>query len=144
MSIKLKLEGFDELLKEIEKAGGTINSATRECMKKSADIMQEELRSKMTSANVDSDLISAMPPNEIESSGNIITARVGYKKGAYNPDALSDGYKVVFLNYGTPHRSAHGKVDARGFIQKAKNAARKQIKAEQEKTLTEILKGLSK
>jgi len=144
MAIKLKLEGFDDLLKEIEKAGGSINTATRKCMVQSADIMESELKSKMSSADVDKDLISAMPPAEIESEGNRITARVGYKKGAFNPDDPSDGFKVVFLNYGTPHRSQHGKVAARGFIQKAKKAARKKIKAEQEKTLTEILKGLSK
>ena len=45
----------------------------------------------------------------------------------------------MFLNYGTPHRSVHGKVVARAFIQKAKKAAKKPIKAEQEKTLTEIV-----
>lgn len=144
MSIKLKIEGFEQLLKDIEKAGGSINSATQECMKKSADIMQNELKAKMQSANVASDLISRMPAPEIETNANRVTARVGYKKGAYNPEDPSDGYKVVFLNYGTPNRTEHGKMRKLGFIQKAKNSAKKLIKAEQEKTLTEILKGLTK
>ena len=142
MSIKLKLNGFEELLKQIEKAGGSVNSATRKCMDKSAEIMQSELKSQMRFSNVDSGLIAAMPPYEIESSGNRITARVGYKKGAYDPENLSDGYKVVFLNYGTPNRTKHGKVVGRGFINKAKNKAKRSIKAEQEKTLQTILKGL--
>ena len=142
MSIRLKLDGFDDLLKEIEKAGGSINAATKKCMEKSASIMESELKNQMTSAGVENRLISAMPPSEIETSGNRVTARVGYKKGAFDPKNPSDGYLVVFLNYGTPNRSKHGQVKARGFIQKAKKKAKKQIEAEQEKTLKEILKGL--
>jgi len=142
MSIKLKIEGFENILHDIQKASGSINHATRECMNKSAEIMQNEFKAQMHAANVDGGLISAMPPPEVEASANRITARVGYKKGAYDPKNPSDGYKIVFLNYGTPHRTEHGKVRARGFIQKAKKTARRKIKAEQEKTLKEILKGL--
>lgn len=142
MSIRLKLTGFDEILKDIEKAGGSINGATRECMVKSADIMQNELKSEMRAADIDSDLIESMPQYDLESSGNRITARVGFKKGAYDPKNPSEGYKAVFLNYGTPRRSKHGKVRARGYILKAKRNAKRKIKAEQEKTLKEILKGL--
>lgn len=143
MSIKLKLQGFEDLLKDIEKAGGSINKATRVCMENSAGIMESELKSKMQSANVAPRLISAMPAPKIESSGNRITARVGYEKGAYDPKNPSNAYKVIFLNYGTPKRTEHGKVSKRGFIQKAKRSAKKKIKAEQEKTLKEILKGLT-
>lgn len=142
MSIKLKFEGFEDILNDIAKANGSINAATRECMVKSADIMDKELKTQMQAAFVDSDLIAAMQPPEVESKANRVTARVGYKKGAYDPHNLSNGYKVVFLNYGTPNRTEHGKVRARGFIQKAKNHAKRAIKDEQEKTLKEILKGL--
>lgn len=142
MSIKLKLNGFDELLSKIEQAGGTIDGAAKKCLQVSADIMQDELKKQMQAANVDSGLISRLPPPEIESNGNRHTARVGYKKGAYDPDNPSDGYKVVFANYGTPHRSKHGKQPAKGFIQKAKKKANTQIKKEQEKTLEQILRGL--
>lgn len=142
MSIRLKLEGFDELLKDIEKAGGSINSATRECLVKSAVILQNELVVKMQAADVDGDLIKAMDQYEIETHANRYKARVGYKKGAYDPHNLSAGYKVVFLNYGTPRRKEHGQIEARGFIQKAKKAANRKIKKQQEETLQEILKGL--
>ena len=109
MSIKLKLDGFDELLKEIEKAGGKVDNATKICMDKSAAIMETELKSQMQKADVQSDLISRMPPPEVENDFGKFTARVGYKKGAYDPKNPSDGYKVIFLNYGTPHREKHGK-----------------------------------
>lgn len=140
MSIKLKFEGFDELLTKIEKAGGTIKVATDTCMRQAASTMERELKQSMESAKVDSGLINAMPPSEVEWKGNACIARVGYKKGTYDPSNPSDGYKVVFLNYGTPHRSKHGKIEKRGFIQRAK----KKIKKQQEETLQKILEGVTK
>lgn len=144
MSIKLKLEGFEELLKEIEAAEGSIKGACESAVRQSAHTMQSELKSEMKKANVPNDLINAMPQFEVKTSGNRVTAKVGYKKGSYNPKDISDGYKVVFLNYGTPHRSEHGKVVARGFIQKAKKNANKKIKKQQEEALKKILKRLKK
>lgn len=139
MSIKLKLNGFEELFKQIEQAGGTIDRAAESCLKQSAQIMQSELKTQMQQSGVDSDLISSMPPFEVEANGNRYTARVGYKKGAYDPNNPSDGYKVVFLNYGTPNRSKHGKVAARGFIQRAKKTASAPMKRAQKETLEKIL-----
>lgn len=142
MAIKLKLEGFDELLKDIERAGGSIDSAAETCLKNSASIMEAELKTQMNNTGVDSGLINRMPAPQIERDGNRYTARVGYKKGTYNPTDISDGYKAVFINFGTPRRSKHGKVRARGFIAEAKKEASQQIKKQQKKTLDEILKGL--
>ncbi len=143
MSIKIKLEGFDELLSKIEKAGGSIDGAVESCVKQSATIMHNELKTQMQKADVDSELISQMPAPTFEKEGNRMTARVGYKKGAYNPRDPSDAYKIIFLNFGTPKRKIHGKVKARGFIKKAKTKARPQIKKQQEQTLDNILKGLN-
>lgn len=142
MAIKLHLEGFDELLAKIEQAGGTIDGAVETCMRKSAGIMEAEIKAEMSKSGVDSGLVSAMPPYSIEREGNRISARVGYKKGTYDPENLSDGYKVVFLNYGTPRRSKHGKIAPLGFIQRAKKSAAKKIKKQQEETLTDILEDL--
>lgn len=142
MSIKLQLDGFDELLKKIETAGGSIDAAAETCLKKSANIMEAELKAQMSKADVDAALINRMPAPTIEKDGNRMTARVGYKKGAYNPRNISDGFKIVFLNFGTPRRKKHGKIKARGFIAKAKKKAKPQIKRQQETTLNEILRGL--
>lgn len=139
MSIKLKLTGFDDLLEKLQKVDGGIDRASEQCIKESAQIMQDELKSQMKKSGVDAELINRMPTPEIERDGNRTTARVGYKKGAYNPDNLSDGYKIVFLNYGTPKRRKHGKVDARGFILKAKKKASTQIKNKQRETLKKII-----
>lgn len=139
MSIKLRMTGFEDLLTQIEKAGGSINDATRDCMEKSAAIMQTELKSQMHAADVPEQLIDEMPNPKIEENGNRITAFVGYKKGGYDPKNLSNGYKIVFLNYGTPRRKKHGKVAPRGFIQVAKKQATPQIRKAQRATLKKIL-----
>ena len=145
MSIKLKLdEGWHDLIREIEKAGGKIDKAVTVCQERSANVMQHELVDQMQRSKVDSELISRIPSPVVENNHGVITARVGYKKGSYNPQNISDGYKVVFINYGTPRRKKHGKIQPRGFITKAKNKARKNIKAEQEKAFNEILEGLKK
>lgn len=144
MSIKIKLEGFDELLTEIEKAGGTIDEAAQKCLQKSAQIMNDELTTQMQAANVDSGLINRMPPPEVEKDGNRYNARVGYKKGEYDPNKPSDGYKVIFANYGTPRRSKHGKQPEKGFIKKAKKKASAPIKKAQKETLNNILGDLKK
>lgn len=138
----LQLKGFDSLFEQIQKAGGSIDSAAKKCIRQSADIMQDELKAQMQAAGVDADLIGSMPPPTIEAEGNRYRAEVGYKKGSYDPRNPSDGYKVVFLNYGTPRRTMHGQVAARGFIQKAKKKARPKIKKAQQETLNEILRGL--
>lgn len=143
MSIKIKLDGFDDLLNQIQKAGGTAESAAQKCLEKSAEIMHGALQVEMRKSNVDSGLISRMPTPEMEADGNRFTARVGYKKGEYNENNPSDGYKVVFANYGTPNRSKHGKQPAKGFIQRAKKKARPQIKKAQQETLDDIVKGLN-
>lgn len=144
MSIKLKFEGFDELLKEIEAAGRTIDSAVESTMRQSAQTMQSTLKSEMQSANVSEHLIADMPQPEVFKDGNTFVARVGYRKGAYDKNDPSDGYKVVFLNYGTPHRSKHGKMVAKGFIQKAKKKAKPKIKKQQKETLEKILSRLKR
>lgn len=142
--IKLKLEGFDELFTQIKKAGGSVDAAAHTCIKKSANIMHDELTTQMQSAGVESDLISRIPPPEITVEHNRVGAKVGYKMGAYNPADPSDGFKVVFHNYGTPRRSKHGKMVALGFIQAAKKKANPKIKKAQKETLDEILGGLNR
>lgn len=140
----LQLQGFDDLLEKIQKAGGSIDQAADSCLRQSAQVMQKELKAQMQAAGVDGDLINSMPPPQTTVKNNRYSAAVGYKKGDYDPNNPSDGYKVVFLNYGTPRRTKHGKVAARGFIQKAKKKARPQIKKAQQDTLEKILGRVSR
>lgn len=135
-SIELKLTGFDELIKKIEQAGGSIDSTVNTCMEKSAQIAQDQIKDQMIKKKVSKRLVNSMPKYEISRNGNAITARVGFKKGKYDPRNLSDGYKAVFINYGTP------RIKPREFIKAAKSKAKRQIKQVQQETLSEILEEL--
>lgn len=147
--LKVQLTGFDEMLKNIEKAGGSINKAVDECIRKSADIVDTTLRNEMSKVNADAedhDLIKHMDKPEISQYGNNFTAQVGYKLGKYDPKNLSEGYKALFLNYGTPRRKTHQGTPnverPRGYIKKAKRVANPQVKKIQEDTLNKILEDL--
>lgn len=152
--ISLNLFGFDELIKEIEAAGGSINGAVDSCMRQSAQIQQKALKEAMLNSNPKSpsapaegkkryeshisELVDRMPAPEIEWEGNTCIARVGYKKGTYDPKNLSDGYKAVFINYGTP------RISPREFFKAAKKKAQPKIKKAQEECLNKILGRLTK
>lgn len=140
----LQLKGFEELSEQIQKAGGSVDRAAESCVRQSAQIMEAELKAQMQVAGVESDLINSMPPPQITVDGNRYSAAVGYKKGNFDPNDPSDAHKVVFLNYGTPNRTMHGKVAARGFIQAAKKKARPRIKKAQRETYEGILGKVNK
>lgn len=141
---KVQLTGFDELIKNIEKAGGSVNKAVDECVRKSANIIDTELRNAMIKAKADSpdhSLIKDMDKPEIIWEGNTCYAKVGYKLRNYDPKNLSSGFKALFLNYGTPRRKP-SQERARKYISKAKTKANPLVKKEQEDTLNKILEDL--
>lgn len=161
--IKLQLKGFDDMLEQIQQAGGDVNQAAESCIRESAQIMQADLKAEMQSSGVDGGLVSRMPQPEIAVNGNAYSAKVGYKMGGYDPSNPSDGYKVAFLNYGTANRRTQdskqrvmvggewvtlganrGAIAEHGFIARAKDAARPKIKKAQRQTLKSILEKVSK
>ena len=142
--IRIQLSGFDDLLKKIEQAGGSINKSVDVCVRNSADIMDSELRNALQKVKADApdhDLIKEMPKPEINWEGNRCYAKVGFKLGGYNPKDLNSGFKALFLNYGTPRRKPSQEA-ARKYIKKAKSKASPQIKKVQQETLNKILEDL--
>lgn len=137
--LKIQLDGFDDLLKKIEQAGGNINKATDSAIKSSAHTMDRALRNEMMAEGFDKDnsykIVKDMPEPEIFWSGNTCIAKVGYPvaKEAYDPKHLTDGYKAMFFNYGTPREDAHH------YVKQAKKKASRQIKKNQEEVLNKVL-----
>lgn len=134
----LKLEGFDELINKITEAGGKIDEAVTQCVKKSADVLKAELEKKMSKAKVDDGLISRMSEPKIFKTLHSIGGKVGYIPTQYHPKNVDDFYKVIFINYGTP------RIKPRNFIKSAKRTGARKVKKLQEETLQEILEGLKK
>lgn len=146
MPIKIKLQGFDEFLKDIEAAGGEIEKACSSAIKQSAYTMQDALKKEMKSAvpPIDKGLSDRLPPPEITAAGNNYSAKVGFKSTNYTPKNLSDYHKAIFANYGTPNRKKHGKEAPRHFVEKAKKAAAPKIKKQQKEVFKKILGRLEK
>lgn len=152
MSIKLKIEGLSEILLQIEKANKSADAAAERCIREAAEIMEDKLKEEMVASDNQGVLgatgglfflAQQMPPYRVEKDFGKVSAHVGYHKGDYDPKNISDGYKVIFVNYGTPRRpDKQGQIKGRGFIARAKRKAAPLIKAKEEKTLKEILENV--
>lgn len=139
--ISVTINGFDELIEQIRKAEGDVDGAIQKAVNAGADVVEQELIAQCNAANVPASITNEITKT-VERSGNEYRIKVGWKLGEYNPKNISQGFKALFLNYGTPHRSEHGKIKARGFISKAKKASLKKVKAAQQSALEEITGGL--
>lgn len=139
----LTLQGFDDLLKQIEKAGGSIDRAALKATEKSADVVAAEMKAQAQAADVPKSVIDEIAREPVTMENNVIRGAVGWKLGSYDPRNLSQGYKAVFLNYGAVRKN-RGTIKARGFILAAKKASKKKVKAIQQETFDEILKGLKR
>ena len=132
----LDLSGFDTILKKIEDAGGSIDKSVDACMNKAGEILYKEQKSAMKVKKVADSLINRMEKPVLTKDFNFSKIVVGYEKGVYNPQKLTDGYKAIFINYGTP------KISPRKFVELAKKKAKPQVNKAAQETFNEILKGL--
>lgn len=146
--ISIKLDGFEEMLERIEKASGKADKAARQVAKKSAEIVEAELKAECTRQNIPDSIINAIT-TEIENSATTVSAQVGWKLGSYDPKKPAIGYLAVFLNYGSEKRttkrgSNRGRLVGKKFIATAKKKASKKVKALQQQMLDDIMKELGK
>lgn len=139
--IRVSLDGFEEYIKRLEQANKNVDAAIRKAVDAGADAADRELHAQCDASGVPSS-VSREIKKTVESAGNRYRVKVGWEIENYDPKNPSQGYKALFLNYGTPHRKKHGKVKARGFIAKAKKNSKKKIKEAQQAALDEIIGGL--
>jgi predicted enzyme related to lactoylglutathione lyase len=146
--VAIQLTGFDSLLNKIKKAGGNIEAATWDAARAGGRVYYETLIAECRRSGVPEHLINKIRFNCLrDSSGNRFAVVVGWYMDEYDPANPADGYKVVFLNYGTPRRESskgdRGYITGRGFIGRAKKKAHRPIKQAQENFLKKILDGLA-
>lgn len=142
----ISLEGFDDLIQQIEKAGGSVDNAVRKAIDDGAVAMEQSLRNECNAANVPSDITSQI---RIEKTGGNDTfkVKVGWDVPNYDPKNPSYAHKAIFLNYGTPQRQTkagknRGRIVERGFIQKAKKKGGRQVKKAEKEAFEKIIKEL--
>ncbi|MBQ2348087.1 MAG: hypothetical protein II388_06945 [Clostridia bacterium] len=148
--ISVKLEGFEEYLQKLEKAGKDVDTAAQNAVRKSASIAEQELRAAANAAQVPSSITKDIR-TKYESNFGKYSAEVGWEKGNYNSDKPSSAYKAIFLNFGTVRRQTkagknRGQIanpeKSKRFITVAKRKASSKIKQAQKEQLEKALEEL--
>lgn len=150
--MRLKVDGFNEMLERVQKAGGDVDKAARECMEKSLQVLESNLKKEAEASGAPTSTVS----HSVTISGNRISGETGWKLGNYDSNNPSEGYEAMFREFGTGKHSARGKgkdrqtaaghnrgsTEPRPFIAKARKKSAKPIKAIQQETLQNIVKEL--
>lgn len=144
--LKLTLKGFEDMLEEIQSAGGEIKPATERALQSSANLVTAKIRSGAEARNLSTEGI--INPT-VKWSGNRAMVEVGYELGEYNSRNPSAGYIALFMEYGTAKRNTksganRGKETANPFIRPAVTEGKKEIVKAQKTALQRVLKGLKK
>lgn len=125
--LKIKLDGFEDMLRDIQKAGKDVDKAAKDTIKQSAKVYEQELKSAAKSSGVPDHIVNEVKA-ETKVENDRYSAKVGWSLGTYDPTNLSAGYKAMFINYGTVRRQTK-KGYNRGEIPKPTNSARFTTKA---------------
>lgn len=150
--LRLALKGFDDMLAAVQKAGGDVDKAARDCMEKSVQVLESNLKKEAQASGADTSTVT----HGVTQKGNRISAETGWKLGDYDADNPSEGYRAMFVEFGTGRHSARGKgkdrktaagynrgsTEPRPFMDKARKKSVKQIRAMQQETLQHITKEL--
>lgn len=148
--IKVEFTGFEDLIKEIEKANGKIDDAVVKATNAAADVVYNELHTQAAAAGVPASITNEIKKTPAKMQNNICMAAVGWELGEYNPADPSAGYKALLRNYGTPKARRtrtgenRGTLTATHFIRKTKRRSKKRVVEVQEAALNDTLKGLKK
>lgn len=150
--IKINLKGFDKMLAEIQEAGKDVSAAAKKAVRESAQVVEDELRSAADASGVPSDITRKIR-KKTTTEGDRFEAEVGWELNGYDPKNPSEGYKAIFLNYGTVRRQTakgyiRGAITKRTpdqqFIHRAKKAARPKVRKLQQEILKKALGDLEK
>lgn len=141
-SATFQIKGFEELLEDVKKCQGDIEKTVTALANESVDIIYDALKSSANAADVPKSVTNTIQKNHASWHGNVCSASVGWKKEELDPNNPSPGHKAVFLNYGTPRRTEHGKITGHFFITNAKKKASKKVKKAQKDALNNIIGNL--
>lgn len=152
--IKLQIGGFDKMLERIQKAGGDIDAAARQCMEESLQVLERNLKKEAEASGAGTSTIT----HTVTANGNRISGETGWKLGEYDSNNPSEGYDAMFREFGTGKHSKRskgkdrqtaaghnrGSTEPRPFMERARTESVKPVRAIQRKTLQKIVKELEK
>lgn len=150
--MRLQVKGFDEMLDAIKRAGGDVDKAAKVCMEKSIQVLESNLISEAKASGAETSTVF----HKVTSNGNMVAAETGWKLGEYDSNNPSEGYRAMFIEFGTGKSSERGKgkdrqtaagynrgsTAPRPFLAQARKKSVKAIRAVQQETLQNITKEL--
>lgn len=144
--VKIVFTGFEELLEDIEKAGGEIKPAVETALQESINLIDADIRAGAVARGLGT---AQMITPQVKWEHDKATAEAGFKLGNYDPDNPNDGYLALFKEYGTAQRSTadgenRGRITADPWIRQAQEQNAAQIKRTQKNALNKILGDLQK
>lgn len=150
--MRLQVKGFEDMLAAVQRAGGDIDAAARDCMEKSVQVLESNLKREAEASGAETSTVM----HTVTSKGNRVSAETGWKLGAYDSSNPSEGYRAMFTEFGTGKHSARGKgkdrqtaagynrgsTEPRPFMASARKKSVKPVRAIQQETLQNIVKEL--
>lgn len=126
----IEMHGVSELLKNIEKAGGSVDEAVKKAVDKSLEIVGNDMQNFMAQHKQTGDTIASYEQVPAKADGGKVVGNAGYKVD-------DGGLPAIFLDVGTPKQRPYF------YRYYAVENNRKKIEQIQRATLEEILGGLS-
>lgn len=96
----IEMYGVSELLKSIEKAGGSVEEAVKKSVDKSLEIVGSDMQGFMIKHKQTGETMSSYEQIMASIKGNSVVAMVGY-------DIKNGGLPAIFLDVGTPKQKPY-------------------------------------
>ena len=136
MKASLVTKDFQELIEKLAKKNKDIAPIAKKMLKESADITQQAINQSALTHNYSRQMIeSEITPTVEQINDFSFRCKVGFDSKNSN-----GAMHAIFVNYGTPKRKEHGKVDATFFFTKAIKQTANKRKAIQKKIVEEVVK----
>lgn len=126
----IEMYGVSELLKNIEKAGASVDEAVKKSVDKSLEIVGADMQNFMSQHKDTGDTIASYEQVSAKVDGGKVVGNAGYKVD-------DGGLPAIFLDVGTPKQRPYF------YRYYAVENNQKKIEDIQRATLEEILRGLS-
>lgn len=126
----IEMYGVSELLKNIEKAGASVDEAVKKAVDKSLEIVGADMQNFMSQHKDTGDTIASYEQVSAKVDGGKVVGNAGYKVD-------DGGLPAIFLDVGTPKQRPYF------YRYYAVENNQKKIEDIQRATLEEILRGLS-
>lgn len=133
MRANIRINGFDELIEKLAKRGEDIDHVTNRTLIKCSVNANKVIHQEAQKHSVSGKLQSAIQEPKIIKGANSYTLEIGFDKEG-NPEGTTH---AIFINYGTPRRKEHGKIEKSlaftNAFRRARTACNKVVKEELKK-----------